>query len=79
MMYDNSHPIHSGLLDEKQLQEARSIYDRLCEELGIVGHSARDMAAGLLITMFTNGQRDVGHLRNAMQRFAAELPAGGGN
>lgn len=78
MNYDTHHPIRSGLLDDNQLREARSLFDGLCSELGIVSHSARDMAAGLMITMFANGQRDVDHIRSAISRFAAELPAGSG-
>lgn len=77
MNYDTHHPISSGLLDEKQLREARSLFDGLCAELGIASHSARDMAAGLMMSMFTSGQRDVDHIRGAIQRFAAELPATG--
>jgi hypothetical protein len=79
MNCDTHHPISSGLLDEKQLHDARDLFDRLCAELHIDSPSARDMAAGLMITMFTNGQRDAGHIRSALQRFAAELPSNSGS
>jgi len=79
MNYDTQHPISSGLLDENQIREARSLFDGLCAELGLASHSARDMAAGLMITMVTTGQRDVEHIRSAIRRFAAELPSAAGN
>jgi hypothetical protein len=75
MNYDPQHPFNSGLLDEKELHEARTVFDGLCAELGIESHSARDMAAGLMITMFATGQRDMQHIRSAIQRFASELPS----
>jgi hypothetical protein len=65
--------VRSGILNEQELLEAQGLFDRLCAELGIASVAARDLAAGLMITMVSNGQRDTQHIRDAIARFAGEL------